>query len=134
MRLVRKLASLMTYWVERVKGPRTIEEVVVPRTRSEGLTGHSVSGYEINIHCQERRYKVRYKRWWMASDEFRLYHVFATYSNDCPDRLKEACKLETTMPVLLNSYAAAAKQKEAAINAYLDILIARLETGISFSA
>ena len=134
MRLVRKLASLMTYWVEKVKGPRTIEEVVVPRTRSEGLTGHSVSGYEINIHCQERHYKVRYKRWWMSTDEFRQFHVFATYSHDCPDRLKEACKLDITLPVLLNTYASAEKQREAAINAYLDILIARLETSISFSA
>lgn len=134
MRLVRILASLMTSLVENLKGPRTTEEVVVPRTRSEGLTGHSVSGYEINIHCRERRYKVRYKRWWMGADELRMFHVFATYSNDCPERLKEACKLDISMPALLSSYAPAEKQREAAINAYLDILIARLETNISFSA
>lgn len=134
MRLVRLLASLMAYWVERIKGPRTTEEVVVPRTRSEGLTGHSVSGYEISIHCQERRYKIRYKRWWMASDEFRLFNVFATVTGDAPDRLKEACKLEMTLPVLLSSLAATEKQREAVINAYLDILIARLETSITFSA
>lgn len=134
MRLVRRLASLMTYWLDKFKGPRTLEEVVVPRMRSEGLTGHSISGYEISIHCQERRYKVRYKHWWMGSSELRMFHVFATYSNDCPDRFKEACRLDLTIPVLLNSYAPTEKQREAAINAYLDILITRLETSISFNA
>lgn len=134
MRLVRLLASLMTYWVEKVKGPRTTAEVVVPRTRSEGLTGHSVSGYEISIHCQERRYKVCYKRWWVSNDEFRMYHVYATLSNDSPDRLKEACKLDLAFPPLLGLWSSAKKQREAAIAAYLDVLIARLETSVFFSA
>lgn len=134
MRLVRLLASLMAFWVEKVKGPRTTEEVVVPRTRVEGLTGHSVSGYEINIHCQERRYRTRYKHWWMSAHEFRSYHVFATLSGDSPERLKEACKLDITLPTMLGSLASPEKQREAAINAFLDILIARLETSVTFSA
>lgn len=130
----RLAGKLLAFLTEKVKGPRTTVDIVTPRSRSEKLTGYSVSGFVINIHCQERRYQLRYRRWFIPNQEFQLYHVFATTSNDSPERLKEACKLDAVFPLLLSRGVSERKQEEAVVSAYLDILITRLETSVVFSA
>lgn len=130
----RLAKRLLAFLMEVVRGPRTTEEIVTPRTRSERLTGYSVSGFVINIHCQERRYRIRYRRWYVPNKELRLYHIFATTTDDCPDRLMEACRLDAVFPMLLSDAVSEQKQQAAVISAYLDILITRLETSVVFSA
>lgn len=131
---IEAAARLLAVLIEWVKGPRTTEEVVTPRTRSDQLIGRSISGFEIKIHCQERRYRVRYRHWYIPNKEIKLYHVYATTSDDSPKRLKEACMLELTFPGLISEPTREQKQKESVIAAYLDILITRLETSVIFSA
>lgn len=54
------------------------------------------------------------------------YRVFSVVSQDAPDSLKKACELDIDIPALLPHAVSDHGHRQAAVNAYLDILIERL--------
>ncbi len=54
------------------------------------------------------------------------YRVFSVVSDDAPEPLKKACELDIDIPALLPPSVDDHGHRQAAVNAYLDILIERL--------
>lgn len=117
------LASILDY----LKGSRVLVEATTPQAIIESLVGYSVMGYIITIHCQERMYRYEYLNRFVRNKTFYSYFVFSTVSGDAPEKLKEACTMERAFPKLLEFWMPSENQKEAAVCAYLDLLIKKLD-------
>jgi hypothetical protein len=122
--------ALLAWWgglVQTFFGPMVVMETTTARAQIESLVGYSISGYVTTIHCQERKFLCRYDRWYTPNKVVYSYTVFATVTGIAPKAIVEACSLEKSFPKLLHPWMSSAQQKEAAIGAYLDILIHRLQ-------
>jgi hypothetical protein len=112
--------------VERLKGEKTVREMHSPGDYLVHLTGYSVSGYEIRLYCQKKIYIREYWRWFIPNEYYVTFRVFSVVSNDAPSTLKNACELELDLPAMMPKFLSHEVQKECAIQAYLDILIAKI--------
>jgi len=101
-------------------------EITPARASIEAMAATSIDGFTTTIHCQERRYICRHKRWYVMNHVVYTYFVFATIQGNASPRLVDACGIERSFPKLLHSWMPSASQKEAAIEAYLDLVIERL--------
>ncbi len=132
---VNWLLSLIYILVSRAKGPSIVEELHVPGDLlGPPLTGHSTDGYEITIYCRKKRYRRRYERWFGSTQDLTMYQVYSTVSSDAPDALRRACELDRDFPPFHPEFISDEVQKEAAINAYLDLVADRLQSGKLFNS
>lgn len=114
--------------IEMIRGPRSLREITEPRTQLESLVGYSIEGYVTTIHCQERKYLCHYHRWPWFNKVVSTYFVFSTVTGSAPGSLVDACSMERSFPALLFSGSSNIRQKEAAIEAYIDLLIENLKS------
>lgn len=112
--------------IEWIKGPGEVQDTTAARGQLEALVGQSVSGYTLTIHCQERRHRYVYKNWYMPDRTIITYYVFATVSGQAPEVLVQACAMVRAFPKLLHPWCKPIRQKEAAIKAYIDLLLPQL--------
>ena len=127
MRYLRLLGQLLALFFESVRGERELIEITEARAQIESLVAYAVEGYTVTIHCQERKYRCRYQRWFIPDFVVYTYEVFATIAGKAPQVLIDACARDRTFPGLVNAWSTARAQKEAAIEAFLDLLQARLQ-------
>ena len=109
---------------ERIRGPRVLKEITRPRAQLESLTGHSTAGYVTVIYCQERRYLCTYTRWGALSRVITTYTVFSKIEGKAPAELVKVCAMERTFPALVHPWSTPFHKKRAAIEAYLDLILA----------
>jgi hypothetical protein len=112
--------------VEWLRGDRVVTDITEPRAVLESLTAHSNDGYITTIFCRENRYRCTYSHWWIPSRTIKTYHVFSVVQGKAPDILVQAYRLERTFPKLLSPWSSNSSQKEAAIEAYLDVLLVEI--------
>jgi len=128
MNFITGLINRFLLFVERLKGNTTVIEIKTPKNLVGHLTGYSVHGYEIQIFCQKRHYRRSYDSWYIPNVNHIAYRVFSIVTNDAPDRLKKACELDIVIPELMAETIDERRQRQAAIDAYLDILAQSLIT------
>ena len=120
--LMKRFLNLFGMIFEKIKGTTTVMEVSTPKNLIAHLTGYSIYGYEIQIFCQKRHYRRNYDKWYVPNANHVAYRVFSMVTNDAPDTLKKACELDIVIPQLLSETIDEKRQRQAAIDAYLDIL------------
>ncbi len=128
MTLFTSMLSDLLLYIEKLKGKKTVYEVMLPKNALGHLVGYAVSGYEVRIYCQKKQYKRMYDSRLIPDKDTVVYRVFSVVSNDAPEDLREACELDTDIPCQLSPLIDDEGQKEAAVQAYLDLLAARLDT------
>lgn len=128
MTLLKSLLSDLLLYLERLKGKKTVYEVKLPKNALGHLVGYAVSGYEVRIYCQKKQYKRMYDSRLIPDKDTVLFRVFSVVSNDAPALLREACELDVDIPCQLSPLIDDEGQKDAAIQAYLDMLAAKLDT------
>jgi len=122
MNVFSKLFNSFLLLLERIKGNTTVVEIKTPKNLVGHLTGYSIHGYEIQIFCQKRHYRRSYDKWYIPNDNHVAYRVFSIVTNDAPNKLKKACELDIVIPELMSENIDERRQRQAAIDAYLDIL------------
>lgn len=128
-RAVGMLLHCCSALYEAYLGPRSLTEITSPRANIEAMAATSIEGFTTTIHCQERQYLCRFERWYVRDHVVCSYFVFATIQGVASPRHIEACSMERSFPKLLHPWIPSASQKEAAIEAYLDLLLDRLQRG-----
>lgn len=113
-------------WLERLKGTSIVRRYYRVGDLCEELTGYAIANYEIRLYCQQMRYVREYLRWIFPRQSYSTFRVFSRVTQDAPGSLKRACELEIDLPRMVPRFLSEAKQKEAAIQAYLDILLQTL--------
>lgn len=128
MTLLKSLLSDLFLYFEKLKGKKTVYEIKLPKNALGQLVGYAVDGYEIRIYCQKKQYKRQYNSRLIPDKDTVVYRVFSVVSSDAPDLLREACELDVDIPCQLSALVDDEGQKDAAIQAYLDLLAAKLST------
>lgn len=127
MRYLGLLGQLISRIFETVRGERKLTEITEARAHIESLNAYATDGYRITIHCHERKYRCEFARWYIPNFVVNNFEVFATIAGTAPQVLVDACARERSFPSLLHTWSTPARQKEAAIEAYLDLLKDRLQ-------
>lgn len=127
MRYLGLLGRLISRIFETVRGERKLTEITEARAHIESLVAYATDGYRITIHCHERKYLCEFSRWYIPDFVVLNYEVFATIAGSAPQVLIDACARERSFPRLLQSWSSSARQKEAAIEGFLDLLKDRLQ-------
>ena len=113
----------------RLKGPSSYREIVPHMGQSSVMVGQSISGFEITIYCNRKRYRRKYDRWFVPTEYDVLYRVFSRASDNAPARLREACQaLDRDIHPQLPEFISDDLQKKAAVEAYLQLLVNTLES------
>lgn len=132
MKNFKKALGSLFLVLERIKGDSRVVEMTIPFSVKPGhLVAKNFAGYEINIYCHRRHLRRIYAKPYVPDKHFILYRVISVVSSDAPLVIRRACELDTEIPSLLPSFVAEESQKMAAISAYLDLVIGRIEDQIS---
>lgn len=113
---------------QRLKGTRRITQAVVIQTdRANTLRVIHRSGYDITIYCQRMEFLQEFSRWLLPSKKYETYQLFSTTTNDAPELIRQACRLEVTLPRLMPFFIDEEMQKRSAIDAYVDLITDKLK-------
>lgn len=127
MRTIRLLVAVVLLCLERIKGPKKVYEIKRPANAMGCLKGFTVRGYELAIYCQRKEYHVKYDRWYIPNRITVTYNVFSRVTNDAPKALQKACELDVDLPALVHNWNFDNEVRHAQIDAYLDLLEARMK-------
>jgi hypothetical protein len=92
------------------------------------LTVHSLHGYDITINCQATYYKRLFQRKYMFARKMAVYEISTIVPPDAPPRLQDTARdFVVTIPRECLYWRGESYQKQRAIEAYLDLLLAKLD-------
>lgn len=92
------------------------------------LTVHSVHGCEVTLNCQATYYKRIFRRLWVPTRRMAVYRISAIVTADAPQSLRDvAGEFTATFPRECLYWMGETHQKQRAIEAYLDLLLAKLD-------
>lgn len=92
------------------------------------LTAYNVHGSEVSIHCQATYFKREYSRWWMPAKRMAVYSMSAAVAPDAPVRLRGAAsEFTVNIPRECTIFTREVFQKQRAVEAYLDLLLAKMD-------
>jgi hypothetical protein len=114
--------------VRRLTGPSKVmlDHEIINYVAS--LTAYSLHGYEVTINCEATYYKRIFHRWYMPKRTMAVYEISSIVRHDAPERLRDiAGQFVVTMPRECMYWLGERYQKQQAIEAYLDLLLAKLE-------
>lgn len=108
---------------ETSKGMRILTPIEIINDPNHKYSFHLSDNTWLNIHCEEERYKLSYKKWWAKDKVISVYRVYAVSGTGVQPEISEKFKnKELIISNLWHSYANIEKQKKAAINAFVDII------------
>lgn len=122
MYYLRLFGLLFARLLESVRGSRTVTEITEIRSRLESLVAYATRDYTVTIHCKERKFRCEYLRWYIPNKIVTTYEVFATVAGPAPSAMIKACTDGRTFPKLLHGWSSPRNQKEAAIEAFVDLM------------
>lgn len=128
MTTIRRVLSLLVILLERVKGEQVFVQTRGDPTAVSHLIGQALVDYEIHIYCRRKQYRRIYRRWTWLNRTYVLYNVFSVITGKAPTHIVNACKFEVDIPAQLPEFVEDDLQRRRAVNAYLDLVIARLAT------
>lgn len=120
MQLPFRLASVFYKWV---LGPYSFVDITSNRSNMETMTITTVDGTTTTIYCVEHRYLCRYKYWYVKNHVVSTYTVSATVFGKASENYIQACSIKHSFPKLLHPWMSSVSQKEAAIEAYMDLML-----------
>jgi hypothetical protein len=126
MTTIARVLSFLVLLLERIKGEQVFVLARLDPKAISHLVGQSLIDYEIHIHCQRKQYAKIYRRWPWLKRTYVLYRVFSVITGTAPRDIVEACQIEVDIPAQLPSFVDDDLQRMKAVNAYLDLVIARL--------
>ncbi len=126
---LNRVLEVIVLFLQRLKGPSSLREDHPHLGQGSIMVGQSISGFEITIYCHRKRYRRKYDRWFVPTEYQVLYRVFSRVSDNAPARLKEACQsLDRDIHPQLPEFISDDLQKKAAVEAYLQLLVNKLNS------
>jgi hypothetical protein len=129
------MALLVDFWewgravvqrgIARFQGPSWVQESTKGEVSS--LSIHTVHGYDLSICVEATYFERSYERFYMPSRLMATYHVYTLVPPEAPERLRLIAGTFSVDLPRQYVWANEMMQKQGAIEAYLDLLIGRLD-------
>ncbi|EKD22631.1 MAG: hypothetical protein ACD_84C00031G0002 [uncultured bacterium] len=129
MELLNRLFKILFLLIVRLKGKNKFIEVKCNDVVIGRLVAYSILGHEIEICCQKKHYRRQYDKWFISDKDVIVYRVFSITSSNMPEAIKKLFRLDLDIPAFLPVGMCEDTQQHTVINAYVDILLDRLEKG-----
>lgn len=126
---LKQLGRFLLFW-ESLKGNTTVQRIEHPDNVLGSLEGYAIAGYSVQIFCQRKHYRRSYDKSYISDQDVMTYHVYCKVTDDAPEILKKVCELSVDIPSLLPAMVEEAGHRQAAINAYLDMLLVTLNNEV----
>jgi hypothetical protein len=126
---LKNVGRFLLFW-ESLKGNTTVHRIEHPDNALGYLEGYAIGGYTVQIFCQRKHYRRSYDKSFIPDQNLMTYHVFCKITDDAPEILKKVCNLDVDIPSLLPAMVAESDHRQAAINAYLDMLLVLLNNEV----
>lgn len=117
---------IIGHLLEKIRGPRVLEEVENNGVMMTVMTGVSIQGFTINITCTQSAKQCNYSRKWVRDRILYTYEVKVDFEGEPPEALRLALAQRQYFPDILIPWVSHAAQREAAISAFLDIIASKL--------
>lgn len=111
---------------EKIRGPRTVIDVENNGILTSQLLGVTLRGVVINITCKQYVKIIHYDRWWVRDRVIHSYVITGSCDGEPPEFLRELFSGEMLISNVLTPWASQGAQREAAVSAYLDIVMSKL--------
>jgi len=118
--------GLLFMLYDRIKGTKTVYEILGPNNALGNLQYTTDCGYQLTIFCQRKEYLVKYDKWYIPNRSHRTYRVMSLATGDVPCKLQKACELDIDLPSMVSNVAPEKYIAKTMINAYLDLLQAKI--------
>lgn len=129
------LTNALVRICKRAQGPSKVMFDYDVINHVASLTVHSVHGSEVTINCEATYYKRLFKRAVLPMRRMAVYRISAHVAFDAPIGLKDvASGFTATFPREGFYWMGEVHQKQKAIEAYLDLLLAKLDRRKGVSA
>jgi len=111
------------------RGTKTLYETIVDQeVKFEQIKGFSLEGYSITILCQRKRYRRRYRVWYIPDKQYFIYYFYGETTDSAPDKLREALKDCVSIPTAVHNVFLNTVVENEVLLAYLDVIASRLRT------
>lgn len=117
------MLSLFYNTVEKLKGSRVLIPVETINDSDHRYEIGLTDGSYLYIYCNELKYKLKYKRWWVPNKKITIYHVFSVITNNDNEEIIK--NFRDKVIYITNIYPRSGpveNRKKAAINAFIDII------------
>lgn len=111
--------------LEVLKGVATVREVERSGEEVCRITGSTISGFDLTFRCDKKTFYRTSEGFLKTQTEHNTYYVTCEVDDQAPEDLKNVCKAMEVFPPLLPNSLSDFCQGEAAINAYLDLILQR---------
>jgi hypothetical protein len=109
-------------------GPSQVKLDSSYRDHVASVTAVSVHGFELTIQCNATYFVREFERAFMPKRRMAVYRISTTVPPDAPPRLQDiAGNFTATIPRDCAYFLGETHQKQRAIEAYLDLLLAKLD-------
>lgn len=126
MQYLTMFLSIFFMLCERMRGAKTVIEILGPNNALGNLQCTTDCGYQLTVFCQRKEYLVKYDKWYIPNRSHRTYRVMSLATGDVPCNLQKACELDVDLPEMVTSVAPEKFIAKTMINAYLDLLQAKI--------
>lgn len=93
----------------------------------------TVHGQEIEIHCQENKFLIRYDRAWIPNNKYSVFKIWAITNNSDNEKLNRALETELYIPRFFHERISDDLTNKHMANAYLDIVLDKLNRQQAFA-
>ncbi len=109
--------------LEKLKGSRTLIPLKTINDSNHRYEIQLTDGTYLYFYCNEEKYKLKYKKWYVRDKKIVIYHVFSVITNSDNEEIKK--NFEDKVIYITNIYHRMGNEenrKKAAIQAFIDII------------
>lgn len=112
------LYSVMGQWV--------VDCVEPPNSKREVVMRHVEGNHGLIIFCEEIRYKVVFKKWWIRNVTYTTYKYTAVCTGVSPVRMRKATEESVYFPEMFTSVFNRSNSKKHMLNVFVKVIVTRM--------
>lgn len=133
MTILKKHFITLLDWFEKLKGSRELIPLVIDNDPSHHfkfeMTDNETNNIStVSLHCDEKRYEVKYKNWFIPNRLVHVFKVYPVFSEDAPEDVRSLFSTELCIADLWHGLISTEEQKKAAIRGFIDIMYLNAKT------
>ena len=122
MSIFTSAVSLVMDLIEKLKGSRILVPLEVVDNPSHHFVFEMSNNTKIKIHCEERRYRVKYKYFFVLDKTISIFKVYPIIEEGVAVSIKKKFGKELYITNLWHPWASTEQAKKRAIAGFIDLI------------
>ena len=127
MKSIKVIIAYIYFFLFGRFSTRTVEKVKEVEQDTSQMFVVSIKGFITTFYCKRIKFVVKHNLWFLPDLYFKIYKLYATTTDDAPDKLKNALQEPCYLPNFNICSVNEFDRRKMLIQAYIDILIKNME-------